>query len=94
MLAALKKRAFEHRLTPCVARSHGIHAEPTTFGLKLASHYAEFVRARERLAMARYEIATCAISGAGRHLRHRSIRASRRTSRRSSAWRSSRSPPR
>jgi adenylosuccinate lyase len=63
VLAALKKRAFEHRLTPCVARSHGIHAEPTTFGLKLASHYAEFVRARERLAMARYEIATCAISG-------------------------------
>jgi adenylosuccinate lyase len=63
VLAALKKRAFEFRLTPCVARSHGIHAEPTTFGLKLASHYAEFVRARERLAMARYEIATCAISG-------------------------------
>ena len=63
VLAALKKRAFEFRLTPCVARSHGIHAEPTTFGLKLATHYAEFVRARERLAMARYEIATCAISG-------------------------------
>jgi adenylosuccinate lyase len=63
VLAALKKRAFEYRLTPCVARSHGIHAEPTTFGLKLAGHYAEFVRARERLAMARYEIATCAISG-------------------------------
>ncbi len=69
MLAALKKRAFEYRQTPCVARSHGIHAEPTTFGLKLASHYAEFVRARERLAMARCEIATCAISGPGRHLR-------------------------
>src|ERR1700683_2663317 len=63
VLAALKKRAFEFKLTPCVARSHGIHAEPTTFGLKLASHYAEFVRARERLAMARFEIATCAISG-------------------------------
>ena len=63
VLAALKKRAFEFRLTPCVARSHGIHAEPTTFGLKLASHYAEFIRARERLAMARFEIATCAISG-------------------------------
>jgi adenylosuccinate lyase len=63
VLAALKRRAFEHRMTPCVGRSHGIHAEPTTFGLKLAGHYAEFVRARERLAMARFEIATCAISG-------------------------------
>jgi adenylosuccinate lyase len=64
VLAALKRRAFEHRLTPCVGRSHGIHAEPTTFGLKLAGHYAEFQRAKERLAMARFEIATCAISGA------------------------------
>jgi adenylosuccinate lyase len=63
LLAALKRRALEHKLTPMVGRSHGIHAEPTTFGLKLATHYAEFVRARERLAMARYEIATCAISG-------------------------------
>ena len=63
VLAALKKRAFEHKLTPTVGRSHGIHAEPTTFGLKLAGHYAEFVRARERLAMARFEVATCAISG-------------------------------
>lgn len=63
VLAALKRRALEHRLTPCVGRSHGIHAEPTTFGLKLAGHYAEFVRGRERLAMARFEIATCAISG-------------------------------
>jgi adenylosuccinate lyase len=63
VLAALKRRALEHKLTPTVGRSHGIHAEPTTFGLKLATHYAEFVRARERLAMARYEIATCAISG-------------------------------
>ena len=63
VLNALKRRAMEHRLTPCVGRSHGIHAEPTTFGLKLAGHYAEFVRARERLAMARFEIATCAISG-------------------------------
>ncbi|MGI9170408.1 MAG: adenylosuccinate lyase [Caulobacteraceae bacterium] len=63
VLAALKRRAFEHRLTPCVGRSHGVHAEPTTFGLKLAGHYAEFARARERLAMARFEIATCAISG-------------------------------
>ena len=64
VLTALKRRAFEHRFTPTVGRSHGIHAEPTTFGLKLAGHYAEFVRARERLAMARFEIATCAISGA------------------------------
>ena len=63
VLTAIKRRALEHRLTPCVGRSHGIHAEPTTFGLKLAGHYAEFVRARERLAMARFEIATCAISG-------------------------------
>ena len=63
VLAAIKRRAMEHRFTPCVGRSHGIHAEPTTFGLKLAGHYAEFVRARERLAMARFEIATCAISG-------------------------------
>ncbi|HEY1880804.1 MAG TPA: adenylosuccinate lyase [Caulobacteraceae bacterium] len=63
VLAALKRRAFEHRLTPTVGRSHGIHAEPTTFGLKLAGHYAEFVRAKERLALARFEIATCAISG-------------------------------
>ena len=64
VLAALKRRALEHKLTPTVGRSHGIHAEPTTFGLKLAGHYAEFVRAKERLAMARFEIATCAISGA------------------------------
>ncbi|MFI4974919.1 MAG: adenylosuccinate lyase [Caulobacterales bacterium] len=63
VLAALKKRALEFKHTPTVGRSHGIHAEPTTFGLKLAGHYAEFVRARERLAMARFEIATCAISG-------------------------------
>ncbi len=63
VLAAVKRRAFEHRLTPTVGRSHGIHAEPTTFGLKLAGYYAEFVRARERLALARFEIATCAISG-------------------------------
>src|SRR5436190_1509340 len=64
VLAALKKRAYEHRFTPTVGRSHAIHAEPTTFGLKLAGHYAEFVRAKERLAMAKFEIATCAISGA------------------------------
>jgi adenylosuccinate lyase len=64
VLAALKRRAFEHKMTPTVGRSHGIHAEPTTFGLKLAGHYAEFQRAKERLAMARFEIATCAVSGA------------------------------
>jgi adenylosuccinate lyase len=64
VLSALKKRAFEFKMTPTVGRSHGIHAEPTTFGLKLAGHYAEFQRAKERLAMARFEIATCAISGA------------------------------
>jgi adenylosuccinate lyase len=64
VLAALKRRAYEHRLTPTVGRSHAIHAEPTTFGLKLAGHYAEFQRAKERLAMAKFEIATCAVSGA------------------------------
>jgi adenylosuccinate lyase len=64
LLAALKRRAFEHRDTVCVGRSHGIHAEPTTFGLKLAQAYAEFARGRERLVMARREVATCAISGA------------------------------
>ncbi|MEQ8639602.1 MAG: adenylosuccinate lyase [Alphaproteobacteria bacterium] len=64
LLAALRKRAVEHRHTPCVGRSHGIHAEPTTFGLKLLGHYAEFVRHRARLVAARREIATCAISGA------------------------------
>jgi adenylosuccinate lyase len=64
VLAALKRRAIEHKLTPMVARSHGVHAEPTTFGLKLAGHYAEFARNRERLVAARKEIATCQISGA------------------------------
>jgi adenylosuccinate lyase len=64
VLAALKKRAFEHKMTPTIGRSHGIHAEPVTFGLKLAYAYAEFSRARERLLAARKEIATCAISGA------------------------------
>src|SRR5437764_13619114 len=64
VLAALKRRALEHKLTPMVARSHGVHAEPTTFGLKLAGHYAEFARNRERLVAARKEIATCQISGA------------------------------
>jgi len=64
LLAALKRRAFEHKLTPTIGRSHGIHAEPTTFGLKLAGHWAEFARDRDRLAAARREIGTCAISGA------------------------------
>jgi len=64
LLAALKKRAVEHKMTPTIGRSHGIHAEPTTFGLKLAYAYAEFARARERMIAARKEVATCAISGA------------------------------
>ena len=64
LLAALKRRAFEHKMTPTIGRSHGIHAEPTTFGLKLALAYAEFGRARARLVTAREEISTCAISGA------------------------------
>jgi adenylosuccinate lyase len=63
VLAALKRRAEEHKLTVCIGRSHGIHAEPTTFGLKLAGHYAEFARCRARMVAARAEIATCAISG-------------------------------
>jgi len=64
LLAALKRRAYEHKDTVTIGRSHGIHAEPTTFGLKLAGHYAAFARARERLLAARKDIATCAISGA------------------------------
>jgi adenylosuccinate lyase len=64
LLAALKRRAEEHKHTVCIGRSHGIHAEPTTFGLKLAYAYAEFQRGRERLAAAREEIATCMLSGA------------------------------
>ena len=64
LLAALKRRALEHKMTPTIGRSHGIHAEPTTFGLKLAYAYAEFARAKERLVAARKEVATCAISGA------------------------------
>ncbi len=64
LLAALKKRAFEHKDTITIGRSHGIHGEPTTFGVKLAQAYAEFARGRERLVQARREIATCAISGA------------------------------
>ncbi len=64
LLAALRKRAIEHKNTLTIGRSHGIHAEPTTFGLKLAQAYAEFDRCRERLVTARCEVATCAISGA------------------------------
>jgi adenylosuccinate lyase len=64
LLAALKTRALEHKMTPCIGRSHGIHAEPVTFGLKMAQAYAEFSRCRIRLVNAREEIATCAISGA------------------------------
>jgi adenylosuccinate lyase len=64
LLEVLKRRAFEHKLTPTIGRSHGIHAEPVTFGLKLAQAYAEFARHRDRLAAAREDIATCAISGA------------------------------
>ena len=64
LLTALKARAFEHKNTPTIGRSHGVHAEPTTFGLKLAVAYAEFARAKERLLRARAEVGTCAISGA------------------------------
>ena len=64
LLDALKRRAFEHKMTPTIGRSHGIHAEPVTFGLKLAQAYAEFARAKDRLIAARKEVATCAISGA------------------------------
>jgi len=64
LLAALKRRAFEHKDTICIGRSHGIHAEPVTFGLKMAEAYAEFDRCRTRLIAARAEVATCAISGA------------------------------
>ncbi len=64
LLAALRRRAFEFKDTPCMGRSHGIHAEPTTFGLKLAGYHAEWQRNRERLVAARREVATCAISGA------------------------------
>src|SRR5262245_11052721 len=64
LLAALEERAFEHKLTPTIGRTHAIHAEPTTFGLKLAQAHAEFARGKARLAQARAEVATCAISGA------------------------------
>jgi adenylosuccinate lyase len=64
LLDALKRRAHEHKDTPTIGRSHGIHAEPTTFGLKLAGFYAEFARNRRRLEQGRAEVATCALSGA------------------------------
>src|SRR3546814_4833011 len=64
LLDVIKRRAFEHKLTPTIGRSHGIHAEPVTFGLKMAEAYAEFARCRQRLEAARADIATCAISGA------------------------------
>ena len=64
LLDALKRRALEHKMTPTIGRSHGIHAEPVTFGLKLAYAYAEFERAKQRLIAARKEVATCALSGA------------------------------
>ena len=95
VLAALKRRAFEHKLTPTVGRSHGIHAEPTTFGLKLAGHYAEFQRAKRAAGH-------CA-RVRDRHLRHlrrrsapspTSTRGWRPTSPTRWAWPSSRSPPR
>ena len=69
VLAALKTRAIEHKYTLTIGRSHGIHAEPTTFGLKLAGHYAEFARNRARLVAARGGDRTCAMSRRGRHLR-------------------------
>jgi adenylosuccinate lyase len=64
LLEVLKRRALQHKTTPTIGRSHGIHAEPTTFGLKLAQAYAEFARNRDRLAIARDQVATCAVSGA------------------------------
>jgi len=64
LLAVIKRRAFEHKMTPCIGRSHGIHAEPVTFGLKMAEAYAEFSRGRDRLLAARKDVATCAVSGA------------------------------
>src|SRR5204863_8884757 len=64
LLAALKRRAKEHKNSVCIARSHGIHAEPTTFGVKLAYSYADFARRRARLVAATEEVSTCAISGA------------------------------
>jgi len=93
LLAVLKRRAIEHKLTPTIGRSHGIHAEPVTFGLKLAQAYAEFDRNRARLMAARADIATCAISGAVGTLPI-STPSWRRMSRPGSASASSRYPPR
>jgi adenylosuccinate lyase len=64
LLEAIRRRAYEHKMTPTIGRSHGIHAEPVTFGLKMAEAYAEFARCKARLETARADIATCAISGA------------------------------
>ena len=85
LLAVLKRRAFEHKLTPTIGRSHGIHAEPTTFGLKLAQAYAEFARNRERLVAARDGCRDLRDLRRGRHLRQRRPARSRSMSRRSSA---------
>ena len=93
VLAALKKRAFEHKMTPTIGRSHGIHAEPVTFGLKLAYAYAEFSRARDRLSPPARKSRPARSRAPSARLR-RSIRASKRTSRRRWAWRRSRSRPR
>jgi len=93
VLAALKARAIEHKFTPTIGRSHGIHAEPTTFGLKLAGHYAEFARCRARMVAARAEVATCAISGPVGTF-PASIRRWRSSSRPSWGWRWTPFPPR
>jgi adenylosuccinate lyase len=94
LLAALEKRAFEHKLTPTIGRSHGIHAEPTTFGLKLAT-YAEFDRARARLLSShRKEVATCAISGAVGTFANIDPRVEEHVAERRWAWNSSRCPRR
>jgi adenylosuccinate lyase len=92
ILAALKKRAFEHKMTPTIGRSHGIHAEPVTFGLKLAYAYAEFSRARARLVTARKEVATCAIRAPSAPSR-KSIRASKPMSQKQWGWYRNRSRP-
>ena len=94
LLAALKRRAFEHKLTPTVGRSHGIHAEPTTFGLKLAYAYAEFARAKERLAPRAGRGRHLRHLGRGRHLRQRRPARGGLRRRRSWAWCPSRSRPR
>ena len=94
LLAALKRRAFEHKMTPTIGRTHGIHAEPTTFGLKLAQAYAEFARAKERLVRGARGDRDLRHLRRGRHLRQG--RSARRGARRRKRWgsRSSRSRPR